>query len=142
MTPELLFICGLFMWLHAGLVDPSYFLLGSVLVVLLQQITAPVPEKREKLTPKNPLRTMDDRQFKKKFCVLKTDIPRLLVCQYFSTSIKWDCFFFLSMFADGVIPLCFSIHFEQGRNCFWYLGQLLFANYLSWCHNVTCQVRY
>ena len=26
------------------------------------------------------------------------------------------------MFADGVIPLCFSIHFEQGRNCFWYLG--------------------
>ena len=87
MPPELLFICGLFMWVQFGSIEPMYLLLGSALIVLSQHVTAIVPTKRPKLTPKNPLKTLDDKQFKKEFRFAKKDIARLVAC------LQWPPFF-------------------------------------------------
>ena len=48
------------MWVQFGSVEPMYLLLGSALIVLSQHVTAIVPTKRQKVAPKNPVKTLDD----------------------------------------------------------------------------------
>ena len=58
-----------------------HLLLGSALIVLSQHVTAIVPTKRQKVAPKNPVKTLDDKQCKKEFRFAKKDIARLLACE-------------------------------------------------------------
>ena len=59
------------MWVQFGSVEPMYLLLGSALIVLSQHVTAIVPTKRQKVAPKNRVKTLDDKLCKRNFVLLK-----------------------------------------------------------------------
>ena len=58
------------MWVQFGPVEPMYLLLSSALIVLSQHVSAIVPTKQEKLTPKNPVKTLTS-SLKRNFVLLK-----------------------------------------------------------------------